>query len=410
MAATSDLRAPRRQRRGIVLAMVLFGLGLGAYVALSQLRSAPQGGAAEDRSPLVEAVKARRFDGPVTVRGTGFVRARRSVTLAARISGAVVSIAETFEPGAAVAPEDVLVTLDARPFEAILAQAEADRQAAQAELTFATKQIERTRSLKSQGFAAAERLDELINRRDQARAQIAGLEALIRSRTLDLEFTQIRAPFKGRVVSRAVDPGTVVQIGTEVGQIYATDIFEIPVPLDTRDAALIPALWSGGAESAPGAATKATVTVRYGSGRYRWDASVARAEAQIDGRSRTLGIIVTVEDPDRPGEALDGDAGVPPHLRPGMVAEVTIEGTPLAGQINVPRDALRVGGRIWTVDEAGRLRIRSVRVLDSTAQTVTVVAPDVDDGTSIIISPLVGAVDGLPVRIAEPSRTPGDAP
>ncbi|MGF1454037.1 MAG: efflux RND transporter periplasmic adaptor subunit [Alphaproteobacteria bacterium] len=410
MTASPELKAPRRPLFGTVVAVALLLAGLVAFVTLSNLREAPQGGAAEDRAPLVEVVTAEPSDGPVRVSGTGFVRARDEVTLAARVSGQVVAISPALEPGAAVAQGDVLVTLDRRPFEAALEQARADREAAEADLAFTLQQIERTQSLKSGGFASAERLDDLVSQRGRIRAQLARLDALIRDRTLDLEFTEIKAPFTGRVVTKAVSVGAVVQPGTELGRLYASDVFEIPVPLDTRDAALIPGLWSGDAGGEPGAPTPATVTVRYGTGRYVWQATVVRAEARIDDQSRTLSVLVAVSDPDRPGRPLEDSGQVPPPLRPGMVAEVTIEGRPLPGQILLPRDALRIGARIWIIDGDGRLRIRPVRIISATGERVTVAAPDLAPGTPIITSPLVGAVDGLRVRIPDRETPPAEQP
>lgn len=408
MTASSKLRAPRRPVFGIVAAIGLLLAGFVAFNALRSLRQAPQGQAIEDRAPLVETVAAQRYNGPVQVSGIGFVRPRDQVTLSARISGQVVSVSPTLEPGAAVSEGDVLVTLDQRPFEAVLEQARADREAAEADLAFTLQQIERTQSLKSGGFASAERLDDLVSQRNRIRAQITRQDALIRDRTLDLEFTEIKAPFTGRVISKAVSVGAVVQPGTELGRLYASDVFEIPVPLDTRDAALIPGLWdrSAGAENA--VPTTTTVTVRYGIGRYIWDAQVVRAEARIDDQSRTLGVLVEVTDPDRPGRPVTDSGQVAPPLRPGMVAEVTIEGQPLPGQLRLPRDALRIGGRIWIIDEESRLRIRPVRILASGGETVTVAAPDLEPGTAIITSPLVGAVDGLKVRVPRgAAATPG---
>lgn len=201
--------------------------------------------------------------------------------LAARISGTVlnVSVAEN----ASVKKDDVLLTLDDGDYQlavaaatgrieteqaaiarigeqlkaqaAAIAAARAEATAAQAEADRAEAAFARAQTLQAKQFASAQSLDTARAARDSAKAaltaaqsriavaqgQLAVLEAqgaeaeaivheLETARAQaqrNLDFTQIRAPFDGRIGNRAVEPGQYVQPGTRLLALVPTDGFYV---------------------------------------------------------------------------------------------------------------------------------------------------------------------------------------
>jgi multidrug efflux system membrane fusion protein len=142
---------------------------------------------------------------------TGRVEAVHHVELRPRVSGYVTAV--RYREGAEVAAGAVLFTIDARPYQATLARAQAElaRATARRELT----KIEAGRAeklLASSAIPRAER-DSLVSTAAQAEAEVAGARAQVELARLDVEFTQVRAPIAGRTGRAAVSVGDYVQAG-----------------------------------------------------------------------------------------------------------------------------------------------------------------------------------------------------
>ncbi|WP_240320866.1 efflux RND transporter periplasmic adaptor subunit [Sphingomonas crusticola] len=144
----------------------------------------------------------------------GRFQAPQSVTLRARVTGVVSRI--LFRDGQDVRAGDALFVIDPRPYQAQLAQAEAQIAASQAALTNAASVQARSAQLFR---AQAVSREELENDQAQVRTQTANLKAARATATLarlNLGFTTVRAPVSGRVSSRRVSLGDQVTAGDTV--------------------------------------------------------------------------------------------------------------------------------------------------------------------------------------------------
>ncbi len=389
---------------------LILALGFGGYLLLQLLAPQPQISDAPDRTPFVEVITAKIESGPVRVKGFGVVRSRAEIGLAAQVSGQVVYVSPDFKSGGQFKKGDVLVQIDPRVYEANLIQAEANKEAGKATLAFAESQVNRNRDLAKQGFTARQRFDELVSRRDEAKANMARLEALVDQAKLDLEHATITAPFEGRVESENVDEGTFLSVGTEIGQIFATDAVEVSVPLSDDEAALLPDLWNGAHETSR--KLKATLTASYGGELYQWNGYVDRAAANIDTGTRTLSVVVRVDNPFTPGTPVTrpSNTGIsvatPPPLLVGMYATVEMEGKQLQRFAVIPREALRDEDTVWKVDQTNTLKIQSVDVIQKRGNEVTIVSEHIAEDTRIVTSALAVVVDGMKVRILDRTADP----
>ncbi|AKM07610.1 efflux RND transporter periplasmic adaptor subunit [Pelagerythrobacter marensis] len=156
----------------------------------------------------------------------GRFEASRSVELRPRVSGEIVAV--HFRDGEIVRKGQPLFTIDPRPYRAALAEAQAGVATAQSDLTLARTELERARQLIADDAVAQSEIDTLEARVKAARAALAAAQARVRSRSLDVEFTTVRAPLTGRVSDRRVDPGNLVAAGdgpsaTLLTTINATD-------------------------------------------------------------------------------------------------------------------------------------------------------------------------------------------
>jgi len=394
----SDL--PRRtepDKKWGLLAAAILAAGVVGFILLRVLAPAPGQVERPTQAPLVQVQPLALQEGPLPVRGFGPVRPRAEVSLIAQVNGNVVETSDALVSGGAFKAGDVLARIDPRPYQAALDQVEAERAARQADLTFAERQLERDLELAQSGAASERRRDETLNQRDRARAQISALEAQITARTVDLERTVITAPFDGRVFTESIDVGSVVQPGAQIARIYATDISEIIVSLSDREAALIPGIWDDTLTTA----SAATATLPYRGNTYTWDGFVHRVEAGIDPDTRTIDVVVRVEDPTRRGQQVNrtntDTLEDPPPLLPGTYAAVEIEGVALTYAL-IPRGAYRDGSTVWIVGNGNQLESIPVELVQDQGSKVAVRGAGLKDGDSLIISDLGIATPGLVVR------------
>ncbi|WP_437192541.1 efflux RND transporter periplasmic adaptor subunit [Planctomicrobium sp. SH527] len=153
---------------------------------------------------------------------TGQTRAVASVQLRARVSGYLDEI--RFKDGDMVKKDQVLFVIDQAPYQAALDSAVASLAKAKAQLNLAEKQLQRTSALAKENAATESNLDIQQSHREAAVADVAAAEAAMRQAQLNLDYTEIKAPFDGRIGRHMVDLGNLVAIGeTLLASLEAVD-------------------------------------------------------------------------------------------------------------------------------------------------------------------------------------------
>jgi RND family efflux transporter MFP subunit len=135
-----------------------------------------------------------------------------SVEVRARVSGYLDQV--NFKDGQLVKQGDLLFTIDKRPFQTALDQAKATLEQARANLAFAEADLARAQQLVRDRTITEQTFDQRTQTKRVAQASVAAQEAAVRQATLDLEFTELRAPISGRMGDRRVSPGNLVTGGT----------------------------------------------------------------------------------------------------------------------------------------------------------------------------------------------------
>jgi RND family efflux transporter MFP subunit len=139
---------------------------------------------------------------------TGNTAAIDSVKLVARVEGYLEKI--HFKDGALVRKGDLLFTIQQTQYQAQLLQAEAQVASAKAELWHASTEYKRYSALLTKGAAAATEVDRWHAERDSAAASLAAAQAQVIIAKLNLGYTEVRAPFDGKIGRHLVDPGNLV--------------------------------------------------------------------------------------------------------------------------------------------------------------------------------------------------------
>jgi RND family efflux transporter MFP subunit len=164
---------------------------------------------------------------------TGRFDAVAAVDVRARVGGYLESV--QFRDGTIVKEGDLLFVIDRRPFQASLAQAEAQAASARTKIEWTRVELERAERLTRQGVAAERTLDERRQQSLQAQADYAAARAAADQARLDLGFAEIRAPISGRISRKLVTEGNLIAANeTLLTTIVALDPIYFYFDVDER--------------------------------------------------------------------------------------------------------------------------------------------------------------------------------
>ena len=200
------------KKRGLILLAGIIGIaGVAAYTT----RSSWMGGNASAQGPQrprmvsVELAKAERKSVPVDVDAIGMVTPISSVALKSRVETQIVSV--HFEDGAKVAEGDLLFTLDSRQIDAQIEQAEGVLVKDQAQLEGAQRDFRRYGDLIGKGATTQVNLDNAKTAADILIGTIKADQSALDNLKVQKSYTQIRAPFSGRIGAANVKVGNFVR-------------------------------------------------------------------------------------------------------------------------------------------------------------------------------------------------------
>jgi membrane fusion protein (multidrug efflux system) len=141
----------------------------------------------------------------------GRIAPTRIAEVRARVSGIIIE--RPYHQGADVTAGDVLYRIDPAPFEIELQAQEAALAKAEAVLTQARQQAERTQTLAHGQAASRAQVETAVANLRQAEADVAVRRAEVQRAKLNLEYATVRAPISGRVGRALVTEGALVLQG-----------------------------------------------------------------------------------------------------------------------------------------------------------------------------------------------------
>jgi RND family efflux transporter MFP subunit len=158
---------------------------------------------------------------------TGHFEAVQSVEVRPRVTGFIERV--TFSEGATVRQGDPLFQIDARPYEAEVARAQAVLEQARTRRALAQQELERARRLVSTQAISREEFDGRASGLAEGSAAVRAAEASLRSARLNLDWTTVRAPITGRVGHAEITRGNLVQAGPPSGSLLTTIVSLDPI-------------------------------------------------------------------------------------------------------------------------------------------------------------------------------------
>ena len=371
-------------------------LGVGVLLALLLWVSGPSVSTQppEAQRPVVRVVETTRAPHRFVVRTHGTVAPRTESELIPEVSGPVVWVSPALVSGGAFEAGDVLLRVDPLDYEVALESARASVQRTRSEHARAEKELERQSRLARRSVASESQLDDASNAERVSGAALREARAALRRAIRDVERTELRAPYAGRVREERVDVGQFVNRGSSVARIYAIDFAEVRLPVPDRELAYMKLPGFRDHDSLD-RELPVRLSARFGGADHSWQGRVVRTEGEIDPKSRMVHVVARVDDP----YGRDGPADRPP-LAVGLFVEAEILGDLVEDAIVLPRAALRTGDSVLVVDDEDRLRYRSVEVLRVDRDQV-VIRAGLEAGERVCISMLSFVVDGMEVRPVE---------
>ncbi|MEX0323711.1 MAG: efflux RND transporter periplasmic adaptor subunit [Puniceicoccaceae bacterium] len=381
----------------VLLPIVVLVLSLGTMFALFGLKPEQERKEPVPNYPKVDLYTVQQEQISIIVDAQGTVQARKRTRLTARVSGHIEWVSSDFYEGGRFKQGDTLLRLDPLPYKSALAEAEsrlALARSAQLQEMEASEQARRD----WESVGAGEPTD-LVLRKPQlakAKADLAAAEVAVQMARENLSYTDIKAPYEGRVESKLVDVGQAIAGQASIlGEIFSVDALEIPLAITLDDLAQI--------ESSDADRTVVRLESSIAGVNHTWLAYLDRTAASVNQRTRMITAYARKDPP------FNSDNG---HLlKPGMFVMAKIEGAVIENGFRVPRGALQPGNIVYRMTEDNRLESRSVNVLHT--DTNWAIATDgLGPGDRICLTPLIFFSEGMQVDPVDPeaSETPDPKP
>ena len=331
----------------------------------------------ENRVPVpVKAVVTKTV--PIFLDYVGTTEAIRTVTLQAKVTGYVAR--QAVSDGANVKQGDLLYVLDQRDYQAALEQNKAQAARDAAALDYARSRQGRQLVLNNQGWAAKDTYEQATSSMDQAAAAVQVDRALIQVAELNLGYTEIRAPFEGRLGRSQVHEGALVTV--------AGTSFNTLVQLDPIYATFNPSEMDLDRISAAAARGVADAEILLsGDARPSLRGKLSFLDNSVDRATGTITARVIVDNSRR-------------AVLPGQYVRVRLHVAELDGALLVPQAAIgsnRIGKFVYVVDADNKAEQRYVS-LGPTDGDLVVVTKGVNERDLVIVGNLQRLAAGTAVR------------
>ncbi len=356
--------------------------------------------------------------------GYGTVQPARVWSAVAQVSGRIIEMHSKLRNGEIIPTDTLLYRIDPVDYELKLAQAQAElmelgiqEQNATALLAIeqrnndvARRELERIKKLVKKGTVSHSEADAaertLLQTRSATQNQQNNLalipikrrllESRVNQAERDLSNTEVRSPFNLRIADHAIEIGQYVSKGQNLFKGDSVDRVEVTAQVALSS---LRHLFLGRPDSAGkfdqfnqdlAEFTGFRPTLHLDMGNYtaNWNAKFVRFSDTVDVETRTIGIVVAVDNPMsliRPG--------LRPPLTKGMFVKVLITGHTQADRIVLPRTAIHEG-KVYLVDAQQRLLIKPVNVLFNQG-SLSIIGEGLEAGQNVVVSDLVPAVSGM---------------
>jgi RND family efflux transporter MFP subunit len=364
-----------------------------AIVAVGMTACGSKEVAAPPAPPKVEVVDVEQRDVPIYGEWIATLDGYVNAKIQPQVTGYLWK--QNYREGAVVHKGDLLFEIDPRPFQALLQQAKGQLAQAEAQLSKTDLDVQRDTPLAKQRAIPQAQLDNDIQAKAAAKAQVEAARAQVEQAELSLSFTKVRSLVDGIAglaegqIGDLVGPTTLLTTVSQVQPIKA--YFAISEQEYLRAAGTISAAYRG-RRTAPKKELELVLADGTTHARKGW---MVLADRQVDEKTGTI----------RMAGAFDNPDGI---LRPGQFARVRIQMRLAKDMLLVPqRSVIETQGsyQVVSVGSDNKASIRPVKVGERIGE-MWIITEGIKPGERVIVEGIQKVKEGMPVT---PETTPPQA-
>jgi RND family efflux transporter MFP subunit len=354
----------------IALAVIVSATLATAQLGCSRSQAQPVGAPPPQ---AVAVVQITPEDVPVTSAWVATLDGYVNAQIRPQVSGYLVKT--LYREGTMVRKGQVLFEVDSRPFEAVVAQAQAQLAEAQAQLGRTERDVQRDLPLAKERAIPQSQLDNDVQANLAAQAAVKSAQAAIDTAQLNLGFTKVRSLIDGVAAIATAQIGDLVGPASLLTTVSQLDPIRAYFSLSEQEYLAIAGqinqaspgktLWKGGGGL--------RLTLADGS-EYPTPGSFLAADRQVDPRTGTLRISASFANPQH-------------ILRPGQYGRVQAETKIVRSALLVPQRAvseLQGASQVRVVGPDNKVSVRTV-TLGSRSGARWVVTQGLDPGAQVIV-------------------------
>jgi len=293
--------------------------------------------------PVLVAVATQKTV-PVQIRAVGNVEPFTTVSVKSQVTGVLQKA--HFKEGQDVKNGQLLFTIDARPLEAALKQAEAALARDSAQVTNLREQVRRYAELLEKQYVSREQYDQIKANADAAEAVVDADKAAVENAKVQLSYCYIYSPVNGRVGTLLINEGNLIRLNDGAPLVVINQVIPINVTfaVPEQNLADVKRHMAGGS---------LTVNAHFPSDEGRAEQGILTfVDNTVDRATGTIKLKAEFTNRER-------------RLWPGQFINIALTLTTQAGAVVIPSEAVQVGPdgqQVFVVKEDKRVELRPVTV------------------------------------------------
>jgi len=322
------------------------GAERGSPTGRGEGRSGGQGqgrGQGREAVPVLIATATQKAV-PVQIRAVGNVEAYNTVSVKSQVTGVLQQA--HFKEGQDVKKGQLLFTIDPRPLEAALKQAEANLARDTAQLRNTREQLKRYAELVEKQYVSREQYDQIKTNADAAESVVEADKAAVENAKVQLSYCYIYSPVNGRVGSLLVNEGNLVRVNDGAPLVVINQVTPINVTFAVPEQHLLDI-------KRHMAASRLNVNASFPAGEGRAEQGILTfVDNAVDRTTGTIKLKAEFTNSER-------------RLWPGQFINVTLTLSTQGDAIVIPSEAIQVGPegqQVYVVKEDKRVELRPVSV------------------------------------------------